>query len=248
VQPSGAGLRQLTTGTNAALNPAFSHGGTRLAFTRFGNGIFTINIDGSRLRRLTTNSRDAFPTWSLNGKTIAFVRPVGSAWRLFVVPSTGGKPRMLGASPSPGRPSWTKDGLLIPTAGDLLRVDTGTGRVLKYYGANFDAVWGLNSVAVSPGVTRITYVGTRDPIPGDMECGDGPCQRYGLFLSNLKGKQRKPRLIVKDAGPAIFSPDGTRIAYVAADALVLRSLNSGGTTAVSTPGAIPQPQGPPAWG
>jgi len=138
-------------------------------------------------------------------------------------------------------------GLLIPTAADLIRIDAKTGKVLKYYNAELDAIWGLNSVEISPGVSNLTYVGTRDPIPGDQECGDGPCQRFGLFLENLKAKVKKAKLIVKDAGTATFSPDGKRIAFVAGSALTLRTLATGATVTVPLTGVTPVQQGPPAW-
>jgi dipeptidyl aminopeptidase/acylaminoacyl peptidase len=248
VEPSGANLRQLTTGSYAALYPAFSPAGTRLAFARFGVGLFTVNPDGSGLRRLTTNGRDSYPTWSPNGKTVAFVRPVGPAWKVFLVAAKGGKPQQLKHSPAAGRPTWTKpQGLLIPTAADLLRIDPKSGKVLKYFGAELDAIWGLNSVEISPGVSNLTYVGTRDPVPGDQDCGDGPCQRYGLYLENLRTKVKKARLIVKDAGSATFSADGKRIAFVGGGVLNIRTLASGATSTVATTGATPVQQGPPAW-
>jgi Tol biopolymer transport system component len=248
VEPSGANLRQVTTGSLPALYPAFSPAGTRLAFARFGVGIFTINPDGSGLRRLTTNGRDSYPTWSPTGKTVAFVRPVGTAWKVFLVSAKGGKPTLLKHSPAAGRPTWTKlQGLLIPTAADLLRIDPKTGKVLKYLNAELDAIWGLNSVEISPGVSNLTYVGTRDPVPGDQDCGDGPCQRFGLYLENLKSKVKKARLIVKDAGSATFSSDGKRIAYVGGGALNVRTLATGATTTVPLTGATPVQQGPPAW-
>lgn len=248
VEPSGANLKQLTTGSYSALYPAFSPTGARVAFSRFGVGIFTIGSDGSGLRRLTTNGRDSYPTWSPDGRTVAFVRPVGAAWKVFLVPSTGGKPRQLKGSPAVGRPTWTKlNGLLVPTSADLLRIDPRTGKVLKYFNAELDAIWGLNSVEISPGVSNLTYVGTRDPVPGDQECGDGPCQRYGLYLENLKAKVKKARLIVKDAGSAAFSPDGKRIAYIGGGTLNVRTLATGATATVPLTGATPVQQGPPAW-
>jgi dipeptidyl aminopeptidase/acylaminoacyl peptidase len=248
VDPSGANLRQLTTGSSPALYPAFSPTGSKVAFTRFGVGIFTINADGTGLRRLTTNGRDSYATWSPDGRTVAFVRPVGPAWKVFLVSARGGKPRQLKRSPAVGRPTWTKlRGLLVPTAADLLRLDPKTGKVLKYFGAELDAIWGLNSVEISPGVSNLTYVGTRDPIPGDQECGDGPCQRYGLYLESLKTKVKKARLIVKDAGSATFSPDGKRLAYVGGGVLNIRTIASGATVTVPVTGATPVQQGPPAW-
>jgi Tol biopolymer transport system component len=248
VKPSGEELTQLTTGANQALNPAISPSRTRIAFSRFGVGIFTMNPDGSGLRRLTKNGRDAFPTWSPNGKTIAFIRPVGKAWRLLVVAATGGKTRRLAQAPAAGRPTWSKTkGLLLPTSADLVQVSPKNGKVVKYFDAELDPVWGLHNVTISPGVTKLTYVGTRDPIQGDQECGDGPCQRYGLFLEDLTAKRKHARLYVKDTSPAAFSPDGKRIVYVANHALVLKTLAGGATTVVPTGAVTPVSQGPPDW-
>jgi Tol biopolymer transport system component len=247
ITPSGDGLKQLTTGVNPADAPAFSPSGKRIAFARVGVGIFTIGADGGGLHRLTTNGRDSYPTWSPDGKLVAFVRPVGPKWRVYVMPSTGGRQRPLKEAPPAGRPSWTKAGLLIPSGGDLLRIDTAKGRVLRYYNASIDAIWGLNSVAVSPKLTSLTYVGSREPEPGDKECGEGPCQRFGLFFEPLAGKKKKPRLIVKDTSPAAYSPDGARLVFVAGGKLMIRSVATGATTTIATGTAYPTNAAPPAW-
>jgi hypothetical protein len=248
IEPNGDGLTQITTGSLSAIYPAFSPGGQRIAFSRFGVGIFTMNADGSKLRRVTKGARDAYPTWSPNGKQLAFVRPIGPAWRVHIVNATGGKPRPLKQSPAAGRPTWSKAGLLIPTSADLLKIDTKTGRVLKYFNADLDPIWGLNSVTIDRKVSMLTYVGTRDPIPGDMECGDGPCQRFGLFTESLSGKKhRNGRLFVKDTGPAVFAPNGGRIAYVAAGALILHAVGGSGTATIRPVGPVPVTTGPPAW-
>jgi hypothetical protein len=163
------------------------------------------------------------------------------------MPSTGGRQRQLSKAPPAGRPSWTKAGLLIPSGGDLLKVDPASGRVLKYYGADVDAVWGLSSVAVSPDISKLTYVGARSPEPGDKECGEGPCQRFGLFFERLVGKSRKPHLIFKDTGPATFSPDGRRIVFAALGTLQVRVVATGKVTAIPIGTAYPTDAAPPAW-
>jgi hypothetical protein len=247
VQPSGDGLKQLTTGALPAEAPALSPVGTRLAFERSTFGIFTMNVDGGGLRRLTTNGRDSYPAWSPDGNSIAFVRPRGTQWVVYVVPSSGGRPRPLSKAPPAGRPSWTKAGLLIPSGGDLLRIDPGTGTVLKYYGANIDAIWGLSSVALSPTLSTLTYLGSRAPEPGDKGCGEGPCQRFGLYIERLTSQSKKPRMIVKDAGPAAFSPDGRQIIFTAGGELRVRSVGSGATTSIPTGTAYPTNAAPPAW-
>lgn len=247
IQSSGGAVQQITTGANAALDPAYSPGGQRIAFTRLGVGIFTMNPDGTGLRRLTTGTRDSYPAWAPTGGRIAFVRPVGAAWKVFVLSTSGGTPHRLAKAPPSGRPSWTKVGLFIPSGGDLLRIDPTTGRILKYYGANIDAIWGLNTVALSPGFSKLTFIGARAPDPGDKECGEGPCQRFALFIESLTAKKKTPRLLVKDVGPATFSPDGSELAYAGGGQLLLRSVASGSVHALATATVAPATSAPPAW-
>jgi dipeptidyl aminopeptidase/acylaminoacyl peptidase len=247
IAPSGGALSQLTTGAKPAIDPAFSPTSATLAFARSGSGIFTVSANGSGLRRVTTGGRDSYPTWSPDGKRLAFIRPVGTKWRLYVVGAGGGPLRQLASAPPAGRPTWTNKGLLIASGGDLLQVATASGHVLKYYGANIDAIWGLNSVTLSPGVSRLTFVGARPPEPGDLECGEGPCQRFGLFMESLTTKVKKPALIVKDSGPAAFSPDGTRLALVSGGKLEIRSLAGTVEKMLWTGNAYPTDDGPPAW-
>jgi Tol biopolymer transport system component len=247
IQSSGGGLKELTSGANAAVDPAFSPGGRRIAFARLGVGIFTMNTDGTGLRRLTKNGRDSYPAWAPAGGKIAYVRPVGPKWEVFVLSTSGGTPHLLAKAPPAGRPSWTKAGLLIPSGGDLLRIDPETGSVSKYYGANIDPIWGLSTVSLSPDTSRLTYQGTRAPDPGDKECGEGPCQRFALYLESLTTKKKKPHLIVKDAGPAAFSPDGRQLAYAAGGRLFLRSVASGSAHGLATGNVFVATSAPPAW-
>jgi dipeptidyl aminopeptidase/acylaminoacyl peptidase len=248
IHPAGDGLQQITTGTYSSVAPAFSPNGKRIAFARLGVGILTMNVDGTGLRRLTTNGRDSYPTWSPDGSQIAFVRPYKAEWRVSTMSSTGAAERRLRQAPPSGRPTWTAGGgLTIPSGGDLLKIDPKTGHVQKYYNAQIDAVWGMNSVALSPNRSLLTYVGARNAEPGDKECGEGPCPRFALYKENLLKKPKTPVRVVKDAGPATFSPSGTQLAFVANGGLVLWSLATGTSTTVTTGDAIPTVSAPPAW-
>jgi hypothetical protein len=246
IQTSGQGLKQLTTGSYPSFAPNFSPDGKRIVFARTGVGILSVNLDGTGLRRLTKNARDSFPTFSPDGKQIAFVRAFKDGWKLHVMSSSGAAEHALPKAPPSGRPTWTVDGIMIPSGGDYLKVDPKTGHVLKYYGVNIDAVWGMNTVALSPGRTSIAFVGGRSAIAGDLDCGDGPCQRFALYRANIL-KNKKVQKVVNDAGPATFSHDGKQLAFVFNNELVLWSLATGKRTSISTGDAYPTITAPPAW-
>jgi dipeptidyl aminopeptidase/acylaminoacyl peptidase len=247
IHPAGDGLQQITTGGYSSLAPAFSPNGKRIAFERLGVGILTMNVDGTGLSRLTRNGRDSFPAWSPDGRHIAFIRPYKAEWRVHTMSSSGAAERRLPQAPPSGRPSWTPVGLLIPSGGDLLKVDPTTGHVQKYYNAEIDAIWGLNSVTLSPSRSTIAFVGARAAEPGDKECGEGPCQRFALYKENMLKKVKKPQRVTNDTGPAAFSPNGTQLAFVAHGGLVLWSLASGTSTTIPTGTVTPTVSAPPAW-
>ena len=245
---SGKGLKQITRGNYPSEAPAFSPNGKRIVFTRLGVGIFSMNLDGTGLHRLTSNGRDSSPAWSPDGKQIVFLRPSVSAWNVYVMSSSGAGQRRLRLAPSAGRPSWTNRGLVIPTNGDLARIDPRSGRVQKLFGAQIDATGGMDTTAVSPDLSTLTYVGPRPPIPGDKGCGEGvPCAVFALYIENLR-EHKAPRLLARDTGPATFSPDGKSLAYVAKNhRIVLRLLAKGTSRFVVTGKITPTTTSPPAW-
>ena len=58
--------------------------------------IYVMNVDGSSLKRLTSNSSiDGLPTWSPNGRSIAFVSNQGGAWGVWVMNADGSGRRRL---------------------------------------------------------------------------------------------------------------------------------------------------------
>jgi dipeptidyl aminopeptidase/acylaminoacyl peptidase len=247
ISPSGTGLKQLTTAKAPSQDPAFSPDGKRIAFARLGAGIFSMSPDGTGLRRLTTNARDTFPAWSPDGKQIAFLRPGTSGWRIYVMSASGAAEHWLRSAPPAGRPSWTAQGLVIPTNGDLARIDPQTGHVKKLFGAFIDASVGVDTTSVSADLSTATFVGPRPPDPGDKDCGDGiPCAHFGLFTENLR-TTKTPKLLVKDAGPAAFSRDGKSLAFVAKNRIVVWLLKSGTSRSIATGTSQPTTSAPPSW-
>ena len=92
VRPDGSGLRVLTPsvrGATGASSAAWAPGGGRLAFGADYDGddeIYVIRVDGSGLRKLTSNAvDDSTPTWSPDGRRIAFARSEGDLERTSIV-------------------------------------------------------------------------------------------------------------------------------------------------------------------
>ena len=89
-------------------DPAFSPDGNQVAFA-FGAegdkcGIYTIMVDGDKPLRLTSGDGDAFPTWSPDGRRVAFYRFSEHGTAVYTVPALGGTEQRLHAGFSG---SWT---------------------------------------------------------------------------------------------------------------------------------------------
>jgi TolB protein len=79
-----------------------------------------MTADGSRPRRLTWNAGvDADPTWSSDGRRIAFESKRGESSEIYVMNADGGGQRRLTREGEDGGdPAWAPDGRRIAFVGD----------------------------------------------------------------------------------------------------------------------------------
>ena len=109
------------------MHPDWSPDGERIALASDRDGdseIYTMKLDGSRLRQLTANAAtDVDPVWSPDGRKLAFVSdrdPVddsGFAWDIHTMRADGGRQTRLtvGGLDDFG-PTWSPDGRTIAFA------------------------------------------------------------------------------------------------------------------------------------
>jgi Tol biopolymer transport system component len=93
----------------------FSRDGQWVAYTTVPEGaLWRSRIDGSDRLQLTSPPMQAMmPTWSPDGKRIAFTA-IGKPWKIYLISADGGTPEPLvndeAAQSSQGRSSWSPDG------------------------------------------------------------------------------------------------------------------------------------------
>jgi TolB protein len=75
--------------------------------------VYTVNMDGGGLQRLTNSgSNDGLPTWSPDGRSIAFVSDRSGAWAIWVMNANGSNQRKLfdlGGGYGTGDNDWTSE-------------------------------------------------------------------------------------------------------------------------------------------
>ena len=187
----------------------------QFAYATHSGDIWVVKADGSSKRQLTHSGGgfDFKPTWSPDGKEIAFATtrgkpPLAGDTSIFVINVDGTHARQL-TLPSRFRfggsePAWAPDGkwIAFASAHGLALISPMSGQV-KLLNLRGDAP------AWSPNSTQIIYTAA---------VAGGAQSNPALYMVSLRGG--KPRQLTKNHAfnfPGPFSPDGKKIAYLVQD-------------------------------
>jgi Tol biopolymer transport system component len=209
VNPDGSGKRAVTTSTPTqpmrAFQPAWAPDGFRIAFantvgTSVGGGIWIIGSDGTGGARVpSTIQNDTWPTFSPDGRQIAFVRNADRFDRLFVVNVDGTGLRTVTASVSihVQDPEWSPDGtsFAFSDGGDLYFVNADGSGLRNLTTAEFS---NARHPSWSPDGSRIAYA-TLNEVRVIPVSGGGSSTVVGGL---------------REVWEVSWSPDGRQIAYV----------------------------------
>jgi TolB protein len=219
VHADGSRLGQLTRNRASDTAPIFSPDGRRIVFTRSTNccgpGLWVMNADGSRQRRLAAYGSD--PAWSPDSQRIAYVGSGNGANSDPLVIAGLGDRRRIVIRGRNHHPAWSPDGKSIAFARevkdriDLVVVGRDGGRLktirrnLGYYGVLTWSPLGEIVAATSRGICLVRPSGGR------------------------------ARCLVREAYEFTLSPDGRRFAWIARNGRLKVRRVSGGRSFDITP-------------
>jgi Tol biopolymer transport system component len=183
-------------------------------------GIWVLPVRGGEAKRITPELLEARqPTWSPDGRSIAFQGYDDGTWHIYVIPHDGGEPNAITSGVFDDRePAWSHDGSRIAFSSDryggittIWQVAVATGDIKQL--STRDG-W---MPAWSPNDEEVTFVSSdaaersarRDPSPG-------------LWAVSTGGRERRIVTNVKDEGvpsAATWDPEGRTLAYVAGNRL-----------------------------
>ena len=192
---------------NANLSPT----GARAVFEAHGE-IFTVPAEKGDIRNLTQTpgAAERDPSWSPDGKTVAYVSDASGEYQLYLHDQTGfAPPKVISLGPNPSyyySPTWSPDSKHIAYADKHLHlwlVDVPSGKpvlvdsgIYGSFGANFNAVW-------SPDSKWIAY-------QRDLDNG-----LEAIFLYNVEDhKFTQITDGMSDATSPAFDPDGKYLYFL----------------------------------
>jgi WD40-like Beta Propeller Repeat len=196
-------------------SPSWSRDSRRLAFAKDG-AIWTVAAAGGPPRQVTHGAGDSEPTFSPDGRSIAFLRPNSEGAGDMLVVRRRGRERVVTYEVS-GKPVWSPDGkwIAVSAAGsstlELVRPSSGAHKVVVD-----DCACALTGGAWSPDSRRLAYVNGE-----------------GIHIVERSGRGWRQRLLLAPPGPEFaWSPRGKAIAFAIGSGVEIVSLAGGVRTLV----------------
>lgn len=219
VHADGSRLGQLTRNHSSDTAPIFSPDGRRIVFTRSTNccgpGLWVMNADGSRQRRLAAYGSD--PAWSPDSRRIAYIGSGNAANSdPLVIAGFGGRHRILIKGRN-DHPAWSPDGKWIAFSHevkdrmDLVVVGRDGGRLKTI----------RRSLAYSTVLAWSPF--------GEIVAATS----RGICL--LRPSGGRARCLMREAYEFTLSPDGRRFAWIARNGRLKVRRVSGGRPLDITP-------------
>jgi TolB protein len=193
MKSDGSGRSQLTEGNGNERNPAWAPDGSTIAYSSDRNGrpeIMLINTDGSAQRLLgITAVIGSEPTWSLDGRKIAFQRDND----IYTVNSSGQELKQVTHDRSSTAPAWSPDGALLSFVSrrsgnaeiyvaDIYDVDISQFRLTNDVSDDTAPTW-------SPDGSKLAFVSTRS---GSAQVYEIQADASGLVRLTNNSSDSKP--------------------------------------------------------